>query len=233
MASIIAHQGEAKAEAWAQRRGRQFRARTEGRRHRPDQGGRGRRMRRGAGQHLLRGASDALDKAEDRKVMEKVGVVWPNQKGYGTHINVSGGGMLKTRAAQGSGASSSSSTWRATRRSAILPTATTNGRSSPASRSPIRRWKRSASSRPTRCRSARWRCTGPRRRSSSTAPAIDKHASQRTAAAARSCAPRDLPRQHDQAAAARPQRWPVTPSRPRPDARRRPACRPAWPAYRS
>jgi iron(III) transport system substrate-binding protein len=35
------------------------------------------------------------DKAEDKKVMDGVGVVWPNQKGTGTHINVSGGGMLK------------------------------------------------------------------------------------------------------------------------------------------
>jgi len=35
------------------------------------------------------------DKAEDKKVMEKVGVVWPNQKTSGTHINVSGAGMLK------------------------------------------------------------------------------------------------------------------------------------------
>ena len=28
--------------------------------------------------------------------MEKVGIVWPNQKSFGTHINISGGGMLKT-----------------------------------------------------------------------------------------------------------------------------------------
>ena len=35
------------------------------------------------------------DKPEDKKQMEKVGVVWPDQKGYGTHINVSGAGMLK------------------------------------------------------------------------------------------------------------------------------------------
>ena len=35
------------------------------------------------------------DKSEDKKVMEKVGVVWPNQKTSGTHINVSGAGMLK------------------------------------------------------------------------------------------------------------------------------------------
>jgi iron(III) transport system substrate-binding protein len=35
-------------------------------------------------------------KAEDRKVVESIGVVWPNQRSFGTHINVSGGGMLKT-----------------------------------------------------------------------------------------------------------------------------------------
>ncbi len=35
-------------------------------------------------------------KAEERKVVERIGVVWPNQKSFGTHINVSGGGMLKT-----------------------------------------------------------------------------------------------------------------------------------------
>ena len=35
------------------------------------------------------------DKPEDKKVMEKIGVVWPNQKSFGTHINISGGGMLK------------------------------------------------------------------------------------------------------------------------------------------
>ena len=35
-------------------------------------------------------------KVEDRKVVESIGVVWPNQKSFGTHINVSGGGMLET-----------------------------------------------------------------------------------------------------------------------------------------
>lgn len=34
-------------------------------------------------------------KPEDRKAMEKLGVIWPNQQSFGTHINVSGGGMLK------------------------------------------------------------------------------------------------------------------------------------------
>ena len=36
------------------------------------------------------------EKPEDRKAMEKIGVIWPNQKTFGTHINISGGGMLKT-----------------------------------------------------------------------------------------------------------------------------------------
>ena len=35
-------------------------------------------------------------KPEEIKIMEQVGVVWPNQATTGTHINVSGGGMLKT-----------------------------------------------------------------------------------------------------------------------------------------
>ncbi|MBS3916507.1 MAG: Fe(3+) ABC transporter substrate-binding protein [Sulfuritalea sp.] len=36
------------------------------------------------------------DKSEDKSAMEKIGVIWPNQKTFGTHINISGGGMLKT-----------------------------------------------------------------------------------------------------------------------------------------
>ena len=39
---------------------------------------------------LLRSA-----KAEDRKIMEKIGVIWPNQDNRGAHMNISGGGMLK------------------------------------------------------------------------------------------------------------------------------------------
>jgi iron(III) transport system substrate-binding protein len=35
------------------------------------------------------------DKPEDKKVVESIAVVWPNQKTSGTHINVSGGGVLK------------------------------------------------------------------------------------------------------------------------------------------
>ena len=35
------------------------------------------------------------DKPEEKKLMEAVGIVWPNQKSTGTHVNISGGGMLK------------------------------------------------------------------------------------------------------------------------------------------
>ena len=35
------------------------------------------------------------DKPEDQAVVAKVGMVWPNQASYGTHINVSGAGVLK------------------------------------------------------------------------------------------------------------------------------------------
>ena len=35
-------------------------------------------------------------KEEDRKVARRVALAWPDQKGHGTHINVSGGGVLRT-----------------------------------------------------------------------------------------------------------------------------------------
>jgi iron(III) transport system substrate-binding protein len=35
------------------------------------------------------------DKPEDKKMVEKVGIVWPNQASSGTHVNISGAGVLK------------------------------------------------------------------------------------------------------------------------------------------
>lgn len=35
------------------------------------------------------------DKSEDRALVEKVKLVWPNQADRGTHVNISGGGMLQ------------------------------------------------------------------------------------------------------------------------------------------
>jgi len=36
------------------------------------------------------------DKPEDKKAMQAVGLIWPNQKSFGTHMNVSGAGVLKS-----------------------------------------------------------------------------------------------------------------------------------------
>ena len=96
MASIIAHQGEAKAEELARGMVANF-ARA------PKGGDTDQIKAVSAGEcgvaisntyyvaRLMRST-----KPEDQKVMEKLGVVWPNQSSTGAHINVSGGGMLKT-----------------------------------------------------------------------------------------------------------------------------------------
>lgn len=95
MASLISHNGEAAAEQWAKGMVANF--------ARAPKGGDTDQIRAvAAGEcgvaiansyyvaRLLRS-----DKPEDQKVMAKVGVVWPNQQGTGTHINVSGAGVLK------------------------------------------------------------------------------------------------------------------------------------------
>jgi iron(III) transport system substrate-binding protein len=35
----------------------------------------------------------ASDKSEDREAAQELKVAWPNRASYGTHINVSGGGV--------------------------------------------------------------------------------------------------------------------------------------------
>ena len=95
MAAIIAHQGEARADAWARGVVANF-ARA------PKGGDTDQIKAVAAGECAVTIANTYYvarlmrsDKAEDKKTMEKVGVVWPDQKGFGTHLNVSGGGMLK------------------------------------------------------------------------------------------------------------------------------------------
>ncbi len=96
MASVIAHEGEARAEVWARGMVANF-ARA------PKGGDTDQIKAVAAGEcgvalsntyyvaRLLRST-----KPEEQKLMEKVGVVSPNQATTGTHVNVSGGGMLKT-----------------------------------------------------------------------------------------------------------------------------------------
>ena len=94
-AAMIAHQGEAKAEEWARGLVANF-ARS------PKGGDTDQIKAVAAGEcqvaltntyyvaRLMRST-----KPDEVKLMEKVWVVWPNQATTGTHINVSGGGVLK------------------------------------------------------------------------------------------------------------------------------------------
>ncbi|MFA7293282.1 MAG: Fe(3+) ABC transporter substrate-binding protein [Rhodocyclaceae bacterium] len=95
MASIISHQGEAAAENWAKGVVANF--------ARAPKGGDTDQIKAVAAGECGVAISNSYyvarlmrsTKPEDKKVMEKVGVVWPNQKTSGTHINISGGGVLK------------------------------------------------------------------------------------------------------------------------------------------
>ena len=96
MASVIAHEGEVRAETWAKGMVANL-ARA------PKGGDTDQIKAVAAGEcgvalantyyvaRLMRST-----KPDDVKIMEKVGVIWPNQTTTGTHVNVSGGGVLKT-----------------------------------------------------------------------------------------------------------------------------------------
>lgn len=95
VSSLIAHDGEAKTEEWA--RG------VAGNLARVPKGGDTDQLKAvAAGEcdvaiantyYLARILKST--KPEDKAVAEKLGVVWPNQAKQGTHMNISGGGMLK------------------------------------------------------------------------------------------------------------------------------------------
>jgi len=95
-AALIAHDGEAKAEQWARGLVANF--------ARAPKGGDTDQIRAvAAGEcgvalvnsyylaRLMRSTE-----AADQKTMAALGVVWPNQAGRGTHVNVSGAGVIKT-----------------------------------------------------------------------------------------------------------------------------------------
>jgi iron(III) transport system substrate-binding protein len=96
MAAQIAHMGEAKAEEWARGVVANF--------ARPPKGGDTDQIKSVAAGECGVAVSNSYylarmlrsEKADDRKAMERVTMIWPNQKTVGTHINISGGGMLKT-----------------------------------------------------------------------------------------------------------------------------------------
>lgn len=95
MSALIEHWGEAKAEQWAKGVVANF-ARA------PKGGDTDQILAVAAGEcgaaisnsyyyvRLL-----ASDKPEDRKAIANIGLIWPNQKNFGTHMNVSGAGVVK------------------------------------------------------------------------------------------------------------------------------------------
>lgn len=96
LGSMIASRGEAAAEAWAKGVVANF--------ARDPQGGDTDQIRAvAAGECGIAVANSyyyarllSSDKDEDRKVAEAVGVVFPNQADRGTHVNISGAGVLKS-----------------------------------------------------------------------------------------------------------------------------------------
>lgn len=95
MSSLISHWGTAKAEEWARGVVTNF-ART-------PKGGDTDQIRAVAAGECGVAISNsyyyvrllASDKPEDRKVIANTGLIWPNQKSFGTHMNVSGAGVVK------------------------------------------------------------------------------------------------------------------------------------------
>jgi len=96
VSSLIAHDGEAKTENWARGVVANF--------ARAPKGGDTDQIKSVAAGECAVAVSNTYylarlirsDKVEERRMMERVGIVWPNQAGNGTHINISGGGMVKT-----------------------------------------------------------------------------------------------------------------------------------------
>ena len=95
MSALIHHLGEKKAEDWARGVVNNF--------ARAPKGGDTDQIRAVAAGECGVAISNSYyyvrlmksDKPEDRKIIETVGLIFPNQKSYGTHLNVSGGGALK------------------------------------------------------------------------------------------------------------------------------------------
>ena len=105
-------------------------------------------------------------KPEESEIGAKTGVVWPDQASYGTHVNISGAGVLKNAPHRENAikfleylASDAAQALLRQRQQRVAGGARARWRRIPSS-------NRSARSRPIRCRSPRWARTRPRRRSS-------------------------------------------------------------------
>jgi len=95
MSALIEHWGEAKAEQWARGVVANF-ARS------PKGGDTDQILAVAAGECGVAISNSyyyvrllASEKPEDRKAIANIGLIWPNQKSFGTHMNVSGAGVVK------------------------------------------------------------------------------------------------------------------------------------------
>lgn len=96
VAAMIAHDGEAKVEAWGRA--------VVGNFARAPKGGDTDQIKSVAAGECGVAISNsyylarlmASERVEERNLMKRIGIVWPNQDSYGAHINVSGGGMVKS-----------------------------------------------------------------------------------------------------------------------------------------
>jgi iron(III) transport system substrate-binding protein len=96
MSALIEHWGEKKAEDWARGVVANF--------ARSPKGGDTDQMRAVASGECEVALGNSYyyvrlmksQKPEDRRVIEKIGLIWPNQKSFGTHMNISGAGVIKT-----------------------------------------------------------------------------------------------------------------------------------------
>ena len=95
-AAVLAHEGEARTEEWAKGLVANF--------ARAPKGGDTDQLRAVAAGECGVAISNSYyvarmmrsTKAEDQLAMRSLGVVWPNQGSWGTHVNVSGAGVIKT-----------------------------------------------------------------------------------------------------------------------------------------
>ena len=96
MSALIEHWGEKKAEDWARGVVANF--------ARSPKGGDTDQMRAVASGECEVALGNSYyyvrlmksKKPEDRKVIERIGLIWPNQKSFGTHMNISGAGVIRT-----------------------------------------------------------------------------------------------------------------------------------------
>jgi iron(III) transport system substrate-binding protein len=95
VSAMVAHHGEEKTEQWARGVVSNF--------ARPPRGGDTDQIRAVAAGECGVALTNSYylvrlmrsPKPEDRTVVERVGMVWPDQNSYGTHMNISGGGLMR------------------------------------------------------------------------------------------------------------------------------------------